>query len=1042
MNAQGFTAFTVRRPVTVLMLACATVAVGVIAYVLVPVELLPKGFVSEQASVFIPVASGTPMEVQEQIIRPTEEEIRTIPGVTRIQSRAGTSRANLRVEFSREVDIDLAVAELRDRVERARLQWPEQVRDYGIFRFNIDTDLPVFSFAVDLDHETDEVTFLVEEKIKKPVEALPGVARVTCWGLLEDQVRVSIHRDRALAQGVDIERLARKLSSSNVEQAAGEIQDGPLRLMVRTDARFRNVDDVRNFPVNAQGLRLSEIATIEPGKAFRDRVALARNKRSLWFQVNKESSANTVAVGDTVRRALIERIEPDPRLRELGARVRFYDRMDMGKMITGAIDTLKQSAGIGSVLAVLILFWFLRRLAPTLIIAISLPLSMLLAMGWIHFSGDSLNILSLLGLTVAVGMLVDNSIVVAENIARHRDLGAGRLHGAIEGTAEVALAVTLSTFTTMAAFLPVIFMSGDHELTFFTAGIGIPLCVAVAASLLVALLFIPLATVVFDRRAPNPAVAGAAAAARDGLGRRMYARTLSGALRHRLATVVLVGGAVWTLSAMAWESLPKTDVMSESGGWISMDVRLDPNFTLKDAYDVFREYGAWLEEHAAEYGVEHFWCFFDKRGGDFDIDLAHVDMAKSRETAKRLKEDLPRKPGVKVSLGIDEGRQSEDGKLSVDVFGPDAQVLIGVAKDIGARLEKVPGVLAVRPDLEEGEEEVHVVPDRERAARYGVGPEALRGTLEIGIHGWRFSDLILGEREIPLIIQYDGAQERDLAELRDFPVASGQGGRVTIESIADVTVSRGLGEIQRRDGRVQARISIDAADANREATRKLLREALAGYPLPEGYSFEETGTEKVEAGMEQMGTAGLMAIVFIFLLMGILFESFILPLAVLVTIPFSFSGAIWALALTKVPLDFVGSIGVLVLVGVVVNNGIVLIDCAHRLVQGGLGRTEALVEAGRTRLRPILMTALTTILGLLPTALGDSSGSQISYKALSWVVIGGLTVSTLFTLFFVPILHSLLDDLRELFAAAFRALLRRRPSASQAASAPVGPFGA
>ncbi|MAG57576.1 MAG: hypothetical protein CMJ83_14885 [Planctomycetes bacterium] len=1042
MTPGGLIAFTLRRRITVLMMAAAVVLVGLITYFLLPLQLAPKGFTEDEVSMWIPVPASNPAEIQEQVIRPAEELIRTVPSISRISTRARSNSASIHVRFSREVDVDLAVAELRDRMERARAKWPEDVRDYRIFRFNLDTDLPIVSFAIDLTHGySDEIAFLVEENVIKRVESLPGVARVQCMGLLQNQIRIFVDREKAQSLGVSIYALTQTLSKSNIELSGGEMEDGETRYALRTDARFRDLDDIRNFPVNADGLRLSEIARVESVKAVRDRMALSRNRRSLWCQVTKEASANAVDTSARVRK-FIQELKQDRRIKELGGSVRQYDRFDVGLLINGSLVTVRKTALMGGMFAMLVLFWFLRRLSTTLIITTSIPLSLLVTAAWLYFSGGSMNILSMLGITVSIGMLIDNSIVVVENISRQRDLGFPPLEAARRGASEVALAITLSTLTTVAAFLPIIFMTGNAQMTFFTSAIGLPLCVAVMSSLFVALVFIPLATVVFDRFSSTGQPGQKRSRWRRSfvleVARGLYAGTLRRALGNRLLAVLTVVTVVGGLTAAAWETLPKVDVMSDQGGSLEIRMKFDKNFSLRDAYDEMLFLGKWLDERAVEYDVEHFWCFFSKRSGNFWVILDHKDMVRTRELAKQLDRELPPRPGVKISLRINDGGDEEKGKLLLDIHGPDPAELLRLSKEVAELLEPVPGVLAVTSDLEEGEEEIHVIPSREQSARYDIDPRALRGTLQYGIRGWRFSDLVMGEREIPLIIEYEGSETRNLPQLKELPIPTGTGGLIPLSSVADVRVSRGFGEIRRTNGQVRARLTLETASDDRTVVAAGIRDRLQTYSLPDGYSFRQTRQDDMDQAMKEMRGAVLLAVVFVFLLMGILFESFILPLAVLVAVPFSWAGLVWGLALTSTPLDFVGSISVIVLVGVVVNNGIVLIDCAHRLIHDGKERTAALIEAGRTRFRPILMTAATTVVGLLPMALSDGGGSQISYIALSRALIGGLIVSTFFTLFFVPILYTLFDDLRRRAADAMRALLSQRGPGAVATPFPGG----
>jgi HAE1 family hydrophobic/amphiphilic exporter-1 len=508
--------------------------------------------------------------------------------------------------------------------------------------------------------------------------------------------------------------------------------------------------------------------------------------------------------------------------------------------------------------------------------------------------------------------------------------------------------------------------------------------------------------------------------------RTLYGHSLNAALGSRLIVLMVVVTVVWGVTQSAWEQLPKVDMMSDHGGRISMSVRLGRNFSLRDAYDEMKSLGSWLEENQDRYGIKHFWCRFNKRRGRMSVVLNEQDMAWTKKVAKSLKDEVPERPGVRLRFSIDDGNTEDRGKLVLDIHGPDARELNRISEEIVDLLEPVEGILAVTSNVEEGEQEIHIVPDREQAARYDVDPRTLRGTLEYGVRGWRFSDLVMDEREIPLIIEYEGSEERNLPELKELRIPTGTGSQVPLSSVADVKVAPGFGEIRRVDGKVTTRLTLEVDGDNSDAVLPSVRSRLASYNLPDGYSFQEPRKDELDEAMDEMNAAVLLAVVFVFLLMGVLFESFILPLAVLVAVPFSWAGAIWGLAITDTPFDFVGAIGVIVLVGIVVNNGIVLIDCAHRFIKDGMKRRNALVEAGRTRFRPILMTAATTVVGLLPMALSDGGGSQISYKALSRALIGGLLISTFFTLFFVPILYTLFDDLRIWARRIARAMMPQR----------------
>jgi HAE1 family hydrophobic/amphiphilic exporter-1 len=375
---------------------------------------------------------------------------------------------------------------------------------------------------------------------------------------------------------------------------------------------------------------------------------------------------------------------------------------------------------------------------------------------------------------------------------------------------------------------------------------------------------------------------------------------------------------------------------------------------------------------------------------------------------------------------VQAGRKTDESEQTKTIFrlvGPDVAKLETLSREAADLAATAPGVARAKSDLEPAAREVHILPDRERLNRLGVVPEALWGTVQYGVRGFPLNELVSGEREIPLVVSFAGGDEATLSELRETALFSGEGGRVPLSAVADLSVARGFAEIRREGGKTGASITVDVLDPKKkEETRAAVKSLLDRMPLPDGYAFEDLRGMELGAGFREMQIATILAAVFVFLLMGIMFESYVLPFAVLLSAPFSWMGAAWLLALTGTPLDMVGSISLILLVGVVVNNGIVLIDCAHRLRHEGRTRREALVEAGRLRLRPILMTALTTIVGLLPTAFAKESNSQVSYKALALAVVGGMTLATFLQLYLVPTFYVLLDDARRNAAAFFRAL--------------------
>lgn len=1056
-NSERFVQFTLSRRITVLMLFSAIILIGVIAVRRMPLELLPTGFVSGDVSISIPFPNATPSEVEEQVTRPTEEVLRQIAGLENIKTSSSKDSSSITVSLGRAVDPDEAFAEIREKLEIAKLSWPEEVQEYRTFRFNLDTDMPIYSFGAMLPEWENDTSFLVDEKIVRELEAVDGVARVQVWGVVEDTIRVFIDRERARANNVSIYDISQALSGDSIDVSGGQIREGDQTFFVRSEGRFRDIQEMRNFPIR-KDLRLEDVAEVTSRMAYRNWVFRLNGQRSIWVQINKEAGANTVDVCRRIDQLLDDTITKDPRLLENGWTWFRRDQQSAGNIVTGALEQLLNSALIGGLLALIPLLFFLRRLRLTVIIILAIPASLLITLGWQFFSTGSLNLFSMLGITIAIGMLVDNSIVVVENIFRYRRKGAAPVEAAVKGTSEVALAVAVATLTTVAAFLPLIFMNSQANVTWIARGIGLPVCFSVLASLIVALLFIPLATVTFysspessRSQALLPRIgqklgvvsADGSASRRlilfpiavlmfpfrvlDGIMNwllRTHEKLLGLSLRNRFAAgvVFLLG---MQLMSLPFQDMEEANFVEGGGGNLSIEVKLENNFTLLHANEVFQEVAHHLEEESEAIDLDFHYYFFDRSGGSIILGLKDTDGDSVKEAVKHLNDRMPKIPGVKLKLSVEKKQQDAD-TIRFALHGPDARTLNELSHEIADRLEQLPDVQAVQSSATAVNDEIVIRPDRERMQMLGVNTQVLMGTLSFGLRARRLPDFHSDDQRVQTFIEYAGAQDANTSDLNNFAIWSDSGTTLPLGNLVEITQQPGYGTIRKEDGRASVDLTIKTLSNDKKSVRAQVADALSKIDLPDGYSYRNSDDEKQQMDLTEVMSAFFLACILVALLMGILFEHILLPLAVLVSIPFAWVGAFFTLWLTNTPRDMVSMIGLIVLVGIVVNNGIVLLDCAHRLVRDGMDRRQALMEAGRLRLRPILMTAGTTIIGLLPMAMADDSGSFISYRGLARGVAGGLFFSTVCTLVAVPVVYSLIDDAWLLVRRHFSGALRRR----------------
>ncbi len=1124
------------------------VLLGVIAYTRIPLQFLPGGISGTRFTVMIPNPGSSAQENVDKVSRILEEQFRTLQGIDEITSYSSSGSVRLRVKYNGEADTDLAKADLRDRIERARPELPDTVDEIFIWASD-DGDMPIMWFAIKSPENGSDITTLIDKHVQKRLEAVDGVSRVSMWGSLDDSIRIFLDEEKVMAARLDIGALISRLSSDNFAQPLGEVSEGGKDFILRSDMRFKDLDDIRNYPVR-DGLRIGDLATVERVKSVRDRVTRIDGDYAYYGMVQKEGSANVVEVG-TALQAVMDGFETDPLTKgRLSANV-FFNQADF---IQGSLDRLKSTALQGGGLAVLVLLLFLRRARMTLCVALCIPVSALLAIAFESFRGESFNVLTMTGLTLGIGMLVDNAVVVIESIARQRSLGVAPKRAAVLGARDVGLAVSLATMTSVVVFLPLIFMGGQR-MSIFLQAMGVPLCASLIFSLLVALFFIPTAAArtTGDRPAWAERIGGwlapltavptrfiaylvgglraalygvfwlthmlergalfllywpvrvAAALGVAYLGYRAFARDselkglgadlkLIGAPEGTTGTLqsigtsflIVAGVAIVVLllivpflrrrgrhaparpanfvpagdSMVAWvQSLnrsllswtlsnrPLAVVLSivaflsivipaknsaltafgedEDSSELSFWVDLEDNFTLGQASDEIQRYETFVADYKDDLGFKNVVARFDSGGGELDLRWSErIDPKLLEEHRARLRKELPKFAGHRVYFrGQEEISDASKQFVSFELRGTDPDRLQEIGEEALTILSGVEGLTDVTTSTEDAPDQLLLEVDGDTAFQYGLNSQSALRTVGWALRGAPLPRFQEEDRETPLLIEYDKTALAGLDTLKDLSVF-GESGSVPLATFSTMRFEPSPSRIVRRNGQITFNLTARLADPTQQG--KLVEAgytALEGLNLPRGYSLgrDDSVLAQGQQELDDLKKAALLSIVLVFLLMGILFESLLLPLSVLTTIPFAILGSFWTLYVTGTPMDSIGWIGVIILVGVVVNNGIVLIDKIHRLrSEEGLERRQAVIDGAAARVRPILMTALTTVVGLLPMAMGDAPAQGIDYRALSTCVAGGLAICTFFTLWVVPLSYTLIDDLSHLLTWLFR----------------------
>ncbi len=1027
--------FSLARPIAVLVLLASIVVVGIVSTFGIPLELVPSGFANPFLVVRVPWRDAPPREVLDKILVPLEDELSTVRGLDRMSSMAVSGFGRVFLNFKPGTDMDVAYREVRDRIQRARASLPDDA-DRVFIRKEDEASIPVYVLGLAIDPELTDPWDLVQNEIVLHLERLDGVAFVEARGLQEKEILIELDRARTEAAGLNIYRIAQSLRRDNFTLSSGEVYSGGKKLLLRSVARYRDLDELRNRTI-APGVRLGDVAEIayrEPEKRWEVRV---NGRPAVALNVLKEGQANALAVTDRIN-AEVARMQRDPRLQ----RIDMAPIFDQGQVIRESLDTLLDSGKIGALFALAVLFFFLRRLRLTLIITLSIPLSILIAITVMFFAGESLNILSLLGLMISVGLLVDNSVVVAENIHRLHTEGVPRRQAAIRGAGEIALAVTMATLTTIIVFLPVSLVKGQAQ--FFLLRLSIPISVSLLGSLLVAGVVVPLGVYLTlagggrrerHRRASWEAFTALLGRLYDlsfGNLNTLYNRLLAVFLRHRLDLVILLGLVLAATAGIAFRQVQVVETQEEERSGFEVSVRLPQSTTLDEAKAFFRSCEKIIEEHKDELDLSGYFLFHvashGRIQGWFNNPRKKPELT-PRKVTERLLELLPEKPGVRYLTGQESERQKQSVRsvYTVTLYGEDPDQLEAAATGVEELLVKVPGVLGIKSAGDPAPNELELVVDRRRAQELDVNPAMVAGLVGYALRGQQLRYYRTAEREIPVRVRFREADRQTLAQLRSFQVPTGEGGVVSLDTLTDVRFAQGAGHIRRVDKRIARTITLELEEGREREARKNLARIVARLQLPEGVTVGAlpTGAGASE-DMKALQFAGLLSVIFIYLLMGFLFESFILPLSVILTIPLAFIGVGWIHWINGLDIDFLGVVGGVLLVGVVVNNGIVLIDAVNRLRAEGMERSAAILTAARRRFRPIMMTALTTIFGLLPVTFAGTSSIGLSYTSFGLTLIGGLTTATLLTLLVVPVFYTLFDDAREAVAGMVRRVLRDR----------------
>ena len=1060
-------ALSVRRPVASLMIVLAMLILGGVSLTRMPIALLPD--LNFPAAVVITSYENVgPQEVEALVTRPIEEAMATVRNVRRVTSTSSPGSSTVVVQFNWGTDMDFAALEMRERLDLIREALPDGVGRPQVFRFDPSLEA-MFQFNVGGMEDLASLRQFVEDRIKNRLERIEGVAQVNIMGGMEREIRVEIDQSRLDAWGLSVDTVRQALAAGNLTLPVGRVTTQGRELNIRTVGEFTDLDQIRNTVVYAGPagvVRVSDVARVVDGYGEQLMTSRLNGQPSVAVTIQREAQANTVVVSDRILAEL-------ERLRAEFPELTFQVVWDEAQFIRLSIRAVVESAVQGALIAMAVLFLFLRSLGATLIIGASIPVAGLAAMFFLYLSDVTLNMLSLGGIALGVGMLVDNAIVSLENIFRHRQMGKPPEQAATEGADEVGLALGASTLTTVAVFLPVVFVGGIAAELF--TDLSLAVAISLLMSLVVAVTFVPMVAARVRMRIPagvngdgtgeDGAAAGAVgegagATAGGGPGGRGvrrgvfdrardgYARLLRWVLGRRWVAVVVI--AVFVASGLVLapglgqEFLPVTDT-----GEISLRVRM-PYGTVREQTDAvvrrIEEFVATLPEVDTVFSSVG---SRDGSGNETGVMLVSLVERSQRQRSTEEIVELIRQFGagfpeaeVRVAMQNPYTGSGEGGGAPVvlRLLGHDLDELRDVAEAVAARVAQVPGTRDVEVSTRAGRPELQVIVDRERAARYGLTVAQIASSLRTAVDGavaTRYRPAG-GSTEVDVRVQLAKEWRENLGALERLLISSPLGFNVPLYDVARLVPGTAPISINREDQTRVVSVYAHLVDRDLGSVVADITRELEAMALPSGVEWAFGGdTMEMEEAFASLGLALILAVVLIYMIMAAQFESLMHPLVIMFTVPLGFVGVVWGLKLTGRPLSVPALIGIIMLAGIAVNNGIVMIDYVNQLRRKGMDRLTALVTGCPTRLRPVAMTTLTTVLGMIPLALSRGEGSELQ-APIAIAVISGLSTSTLLTLGFVPVAYSLADDVGQWLVRVFAGLRRGRPAESTAGAGAPG----
>lgn len=1015
---------SVHRPVLTVMVTSIVILLGVLSLSRLPVDLMPD-ISFPTLSISTSYENASPEEIEELITRPIEQAMSSVPGVEEVSSVSSEGSSNVRVTFTWGTNLDEASNDIRDRLDRILARLPEDVNRPSLRKFD-PASFPILIMGASSKLDPIQTRRILEEEIKYRIERVPGVAVMDIWGGLVREIHVDIYPDKLKALGISLDQVISRIRSANITLPAGTIESGNYEIALRTPGEFTTIDELKDTTVavhEGASVKLWEVADVADEWERIRRIVRVNGESGIRLSISKQSGTNTVEVAT---RAL----EEIKKINEDIPQIQIIPIIDTSQYIQRSISNVGNAALFGGLFALLILLLFLRNLRSTAIIALAIPISIIATFAMIYFAGFTLNLMTLGGLALGVGMLVDNAIVVLENIYRKRENNLGPVIAAVEGTEEVTGAITASTLTTLAIFLPLIFVRGMAGVMF--TQLAFVVSFALLCSLATALTLIPM----LSSRFLHPT--SLEKTRHESISHKLYRITAAGftsiennyrrllgfALNHRLLvvafTTVILAASLLLVPLIGTELMPTSD---EGEVRVNIEMEVGTRLAVMDKtvrmieQIVSREVPE-IKSMVTSIGGSS-WRGGGGNTGDIRISLkSQSERSRSSEDiAADLRMKLSGIPGAIIRTRAGQGLfllsriAGGSERVEVEIRGYDLDKADILAQRVAAIVQNVDGVTDTQISRNVGVPERLITVDRMKAETMQVAVQDVAEMLQTIIAGRIAGYYREGGDEFAIRVKLKNAEERSIREILDLTVSNAARQPVVLRNIVSFNPRRGPVQIDRKD---QERIVTVRANTHGRDLGSILgdiRQGLQTLPVPKGLTINFGGDyEDQQEAFQELTLGLLMALLLVYMVMASLYESLRDPFVVMFSVPLAIIGVLLMLFLTNTTFNMQSFIGCIMLGGIVVNNAILLVDYTNLLRhKEGMSTTEAIMEAGRRRLRPILMTALTTIFGLIPLALGFGEGGE-AQSPMARTVIGGLLSSTLITLVIIPVVYSIFEQ--------------------------------